>query len=104
MEGKTAGGVKSTTHLHPSHSKNERNYSSAPLMHLLSVHRDREKMILLSDTPAVAKPLSFRFTNSPSVHVSLDEQFVNSITSVRTFVPIYYVYMPHDFSWLSNST
>jgi len=104
MEGKTAGGVKSTTHLHPSHSKNERNCSSAPLMHLLSVHRDREKMILLSDTPAVAKPLSFRFTNSPSVHVSLDEQFVNSITSVRTFVPIYYVYMPHDFSWLSNST
>jgi len=61
-------------------------------MHLLSVHRDREKLKLLSDKPAVAKALSFRLTNPPSVHVSLDEQFVNSITSVRTFLPIYYVY------------
>jgi hypothetical protein len=49
-------------------------------------------MKLRPNTPAVAKPLSFRFTSFPSVHVSLDEQFVNSITSVRTFVPIYYVY------------
>jgi hypothetical protein len=49
-------------------------------------------MKILSDTPAVVKPLSFRLTNFPSVHVSLDEQVVNSITSVRTFVPIYYVY------------
>ena len=70
----------------------ERSYSSTPLMRLLSVHRDREMLKLLSDTPPVAKPLSFRLTNSPSVHVSLDEQFVNSITSVRNFVPIYYVY------------
>jgi hypothetical protein len=92
VEGKAAGGVKPTTHLHPSHSKKERSYSSSSLMHLLSVHKDREKLELLSDTPAVAKPLSFRLTNSPSVHVSLDEQFVDSITSVRTFVPIYYVY------------
>jgi len=91
-EVKASGGIKPTTHLHPSHSKNERNYSPAPLMHLLSVHRDREMLRSLSDTPAVAEPLSFRLTNSPSVHVSLDEQFVNSITNVGTFVPISYVY------------
>lgn len=91
MEGKAAGAVKPATHLHPPHSKNERSYSSTPHMHLLSVHTDRDKLKLLSDTLAVAKTLSFRLTNSPSFHVSLDEQFVNSITSVRTSVPIYYV-------------
>ena len=66
MEGKAAGTVKPVTHLHPPHSKNERSYSSTPHMHLLSVHTDREKLKLLSDTLPVAKALSFRLTSSPS--------------------------------------
>ena len=92
VECKAAETIKPASHLHVPHRKNERSYSCTPHMHLLSVHTDREKLKVLSDTLAVAKALSFRLTNSPSLHVSLDEQFVNSITNVRTSVPIYYVY------------